>query len=400
MNETFQSELASEIRERKEELAKEVAESQGIPRRYTESEIEWLTEPLENHEEFLDKAHPAKDVEDVLGESEGVVGLELPSVPVLYLMTVTRQLMAGNEIRAKIKEDNQEFLEEIIEIYESVADQVEGVENPEEMIHFDSWDHTNLEKTREFLEETNRSYTFTGDQAALMKERQLEELSFEDHQTIFAEGYSGAVLLPDTKVEDINELVESFTWANGLYCENTGYLAFPVEEESVVEDIADEAEDLNLGDPVDPDTDIGTFSENLRDEFQEYIDKVERMGYEVVTGGEVEEKSIQPTVIKVPRDKGESYRKIDDDLVFPDNMFPMVFAFPYDELEHAAKKIESATNESYRGHPLSLAIFGGDDGDIDYVKENIQAETYHVNEGTHRVDTMEPHEGEWLVDYI
>lgn len=400
MNETFQNKLASEIRSRKEDLAKEAAESQGIPRRYTESEVEWLTEPLENHEEFLDKAHPDRSLEEVHGGSKGSIGLELPSVPVLYLMTVTRQLMAGNEVRAKIKEDNREFLEEIIDIYESAADELESVESPGEGIYFDSWDHTDERRTQEFLENTHLSYTFTGDQAALMKDRQHEELGFEDHQTIFAEGYSGAVLLPDAGTEELDELVESFTWANGLYCENTGYLAFPVEEESLLEDIANEAEELKLGDALDSETDIGTFSKDLREEFEEYMEKVDRMGYEIMTGGEVEGESIQPTVVKVPREKGESYRKIDDDLVFPDNMFPLVFAFPYDKLEHAAKKIDSATKNSYRGHPLSLGIFGEEKADIEYIKDNIDAETYHVNEGTHHVDTMGPHEGEWLVDYV
>jgi len=151
---------------------------------------------------------------------------------------------------------------------------------------------------------------------------------------------------------------------------------------------------------LDPESDIGSYPDYIRQEFDAYMNKIETLGYEIIQGGEVEGRSIQPTIVKIPRNTGESYRKIDDELVFSDNMFPLIFAFPYDEKEHVAKKIDIATESTYRGYPLSIGVFGEDQEEIDYILEKVKAEDHHVREGTHRVNTMGPHEGEWMIDYI
>jgi acyl-CoA reductase-like NAD-dependent aldehyde dehydrogenase len=400
VNKTFQKALSSELAERKEKFAELAAESQGIPRRYTEAEVDLIRRPLENVDKFLSLSHPERDSEEVLGKSDGSVGLELPSVPVLYLMTVTRELMAGNKVKAKIKEDNIDFMKEIVDSYRSVAEDFDDVEDVDKLIDFDSWSHENFDKTRQFIQETDRTYTFTGDEVARLRENRLEDVGLEDEITIFSEGYSGIVILPSYEGDHLNEIVESFTWANGLYCENAGFLAYPVGRDTVLEQVSEETSELKLGDPLDPESDIGSYPDHIRQEFDAYIDKIETLGYEIIQGGEGEGGSIQPTIVKIPRHKGESYRKIDDELVFSDNMFPLIFAFPYDEKEHVAKKIDIATESTYRGYPLSIGVFGEDQEEIDYMLDNVEAEDHHIREGTHRVDTMGPHEGEWMIDYI
>jgi acyl-CoA reductase-like NAD-dependent aldehyde dehydrogenase len=70
-----------------------------------------------------------------------------------------------------------------------------------------------------------------------------------------------------------------------------------------VERFVSNVEDLVVGDPMDPDTDVGPLiSHSDRDRVKEWIDEAADRGGEVLTGGELtdEDRCLEPTVIREP----------------------------------------------------------------------------------------------------
>ena len=76
-----------------------------------------------------------------------------------------------------------------------------------------------------------------------------------------------------------------------IYIENAAY-------DSFVEQLVRRVEALNVGDPADDDTDVGpVIDEDARTRILEWIDEARRGGAEVLTGGDLDDELIKPTVI-------------------------------------------------------------------------------------------------------
>ena len=76
-----------------------------------------------------------------------------------------------------------------------------------------------------------------------------------------------------------------------IYVENAAY-------DSFVEQLVRRVEALNVGDPADDDTDVGpVIDEDARTRILEWIDEARRGGAEVLTGGDLDDELIKPTVI-------------------------------------------------------------------------------------------------------
>src|SRR4051812_10769664 len=114
------------------------------------------------------------------------------------------------------------------------------------------------------------------------------------------------------------------------------YVAREVYDQFVGE-LVPKVEALAVGDPGDDDTDVGpVIDEDARDRILEWIDEARSAGAEILTGGELQDGLIRPTVIaNAPADA-----KVSCEEVFG----PVMTVAPYDSLEEA---IERANGTRY-----------------------------------------------------
>jgi acyl-CoA reductase-like NAD-dependent aldehyde dehydrogenase len=93
-------------------------------------------------------------------------------------------------------------------------------------------------------------------------------------------------------------------------------------------------EELNVGDPADEETDVGPVIDNAaRERILSWIEEARAAGGEVLTGGELEDGLIGPTVIANP----PADAKVSCDEVFG----PVVTVAPYDSLDEAIERANS-----------------------------------------------------------
>ncbi|WP_431803516.1 aldehyde dehydrogenase family protein [Halobacillus andaensis] len=109
---------------------------------------------------------------------------------------------------------------------------------------------------------------------------------------------------------------------------------------SIVDDfvplLKQEVSNLKTGDPLLPDTDVGTLvDENAADRVMEWVNEAVRSGAEVVTGGEKKGASVEPTVLINPPRQSK--------VVCQEVFGPVVSVIPYDHLEEAVAEANDSS---------------------------------------------------------
>ncbi|WP_101842636.1 aldehyde dehydrogenase family protein [Halobacillus sp. Marseille-P3879] len=109
---------------------------------------------------------------------------------------------------------------------------------------------------------------------------------------------------------------------------------------SIVDDfvplLKQEVSNLKTGDPLLPNTDVGTLvDENAADRVMEWVNEAVRLGAEVVTGGEKKGASVEPTVLINPPKQSK--------VVCQEVFGPVVSVIPYDNLEEAVAEANDSS---------------------------------------------------------
>jgi aldehyde dehydrogenase (NAD+) len=196
-------------------------------------------------------------------------------------------------------------------------------------------------------------------------------------------GKSAAILLPDVDLDAaIPALAPSTMANNGQTCHNqTRVLAPRDRHDEVVEALRTAIGTLRVGDPADPDTDVGPLiSAVQRARVEGYIAKGREEGARLVLGG------------GRPRDRGwfvepTIFGDVDNAMTIArEEIFgPVVAVIPYDDEDHAVV----IANDSDYG--LSGSVWGPDTAHAKDVARRIRSGNVAVNQ--HRLDPGGPFGG-------
>jgi acyl-CoA reductase-like NAD-dependent aldehyde dehydrogenase len=143
-----------------------------------------------------------------------------------------------------------------------------------------------------------------------------------------------------------------------------------------VDDLVRRTQQLKVGDPLRDDTDVGPVIDAVAaDRIQEWIDEARRAGAQVLTGGERQGMTIQPTILAdVP-----AHVRVNAQEVFA----PLIVVHKYSD---AARAIAASTASDYG---LQAGIFTHDERIITAAVDGIEAGGIIVNDvPTFRVDHM------------
>ncbi len=186
-------------------------------------------------------------------------------------------------------------------------------------------------------------------------------------------GKSASIILPDA---DLDEAVPGFLpnmfMNNGQACvAQSRVLVREDQYDEAVERIADRVEDMQVGDPLDPETEVGPLvAERQRERVEGYIDLGREEGAKVAVGGgrpggRDRGWYVEPTVF---RDVDNSMRVAREEI-----FGPVLVAIPYEDEEDAVR----IANDSPYG--LSGSVWSGDPGHGMQVARRIRTGNYAIN---------------------
>jgi vanillin dehydrogenase len=184
-------------------------------------------------------------------------------------------------------------------------------------------------------------------------------------------GKAPMIVLPDA---DIDEAVAAANFGSFMH---TGQICMATERLVVDRSVADEFTDklaqraasLKVGDPHDPETQIGPLvNEAALKRVTELIEDATSQGAEAVTGGTAEGKLLPPTVLKGVTPKMRLY--------YEESFGPVVPVIPVDGPDEAVK----VANDTEYG--LAAAVFGSDVPTALDVARQIESGICHVNGAT------------------
>jgi betaine-aldehyde dehydrogenase len=186
-------------------------------------------------------------------------------------------------------------------------------------------------------------------------------------------GKSAAIVLDDADLEStVAGLLPNAIMNNGQACvAQTRILASRSRYDEVVDAVASAASGMNVGDPLDPETEVGPmFASRHRDRVEGYIAKGRDEGARVVTGGGRPaglDKGwyVEPTI----------FADVDNGMtIAQEEIFgPVLAVIPYDDVDDAVR----IANDSDYG--LSGSVWTGDPQSGVDVARRVRTGTYGVN---------------------
>ncbi len=327
-------EVSEKIDENQEELSQLISLESGKPIRYALGEVKRAVETfkfasIEAREIYgkvipMDAASKGKDYFGFyLRVPKGVILAITPFNFPLNLVAhkVAPAIASGNSVILKPASVTPLISLRLGEIFED-AGLPQGILN----ILFGSGNKVGIKLVRD---DRINMVTFTGSLAVgeiIIKEAGIKTVTLEL-------GNNSAVIIED--VNDLTDVVDRLIVGAFAY---SGQVCISVQRIYVNRKLSDnfislftkKTEKLKIGDPFDPDTDIGpmiTSSEAKR--AVEWIEEAKSQGAKVVTGGRCEEKIIFPTILT---DVSKEMKVIKDEV-----FAPVVSIIPYDDFDEAIK---------------------------------------------------------------
>ena len=213
---------------------------------------------------------------------------------------------------------------------------------------------------------------FTGSPAA---GRKIAALCGERLRRVTLElgGKSASIIMDDADLAQVvPALVPAGTMNNGQACvAQTRILASRDRYDEVVEAIAEAVGNLKVGDPLDPETEIGPLTaERQRDRVEGYLASGQEQGAKVVVGGgrpadQPKGWFVEPTV----------FSNVSNDMrIAQEEIFgPVLSVIPYDDIDDAVK----IANDSDYG--LSGSVYGADVDTATEIAGRVRTGTTAVN---------------------
>ncbi|MBB6450516.1 acyl-CoA reductase-like NAD-dependent aldehyde dehydrogenase [Geomicrobium halophilum] len=92
---------------------------------------------------------------------------------------------------------------------------------------------------------------------------------------------------------------------------------------------------LKTGDPIDPETDVGTLvDEPAAQRVKSWVDEAKEQGANILTGGNINKASLEPTVIYKPKKQAK--------VVCEEVFGPVVSIIPYDDIDQALDEVNNS----------------------------------------------------------
>jgi betaine-aldehyde dehydrogenase len=186
-------------------------------------------------------------------------------------------------------------------------------------------------------------------------------------------GKSAGIVLEDADMAQTMVGLKRFAFANnGQTCTNqTRLLVARSRHDEFVDALCDTVNSMQVGDPMDPATDIGPLvAERQRERVEGYIRLAQEEGAKVAAGGgrptdQQHGWFVQPTVIT----NANNQMRVSREEIFG----PVVSVIPFDD---EAEAIQIANDSDFG---LSGGVYGGDDAHASEVAEQLSAGLLFVN---------------------
>ncbi|SDJ41648.1 aldehyde dehydrogenase family protein [Salimicrobium halophilum] len=218
-------------------------------------------------------------------------------------------------------------------------------------------------------------YTFTGSAEVGLKLKQNTGMN----KLILELGNNSPVIIDkhaDIEKAAENTAAKSFAFA-GQVCISVQRLYVHEEvREEFQKKFIEAIKNLNVGDPNDPDTDVGPMiGEDEAKGAVEWIEEAKENGAKVLHGGKREGALLEPTVLT---DVDESMKVVCEEI-----FAPVVSILPFSDIKEGVKEV----NKSKYG--LQGGIFTQDVDTAFYAAKNVQVGGFMVNDSSqYRVDLM------------
>ncbi|MBA2174652.1 aldehyde dehydrogenase family protein [Halobacillus locisalis] len=368
------------LQENKEELAKNITLEAGKPLKQARTEIDRATQTFELSAEEAKRIHgEGVPVEAAPGSENrmaftikvpvGVVGAISPfNFPInLVSHKIAPAIAAGNAVVLKPASKTPISAIKLAELFEK-AGLPKGF--------FNVVVGSGSTVGNQMMEDPRINlYTFTGSAKVGLMLKQNTGLN----KLVLELGNNSPVIIDkeaDIKAAAQNVAAKSYAFA--------GQVCISVQRIYVHEDIRDEFQDqfiqsikeLKVGDPNDPDTDVGPMiSEDEAKRAEEWMEEAKQAGAEVVFGGEREGALLQPTILT----------NVNNDMkVVCEEMFaPVVNLIPFTDMTECIQEV----NQSQYG--LQGGIFTQNIDTAFYAARNVEVGGLMINDSSqYRVDLM------------
>ncbi|WP_028781864.1 aldehyde dehydrogenase family protein [Thalassobacillus devorans] len=368
------------LQENKEDLAKNITMEAGKPLKQTRTEIDRATQTIELSAEEAKRIHgEGVPVEAAPGSENrmaytmkvpvGVVGAISPFNFPLNLVAhkIAPAIAAGNTVVLKPASNTPTTALKLAELFEQAG-------LPKGFLNVVVGSGSTVGQQMMEDERINL-YTFTGSANVGLKLKQNTGLN----KLILELGNNSPVIVD--KEADLDKAASNIAQKSFAFA---GQVCISVQRLYVHEDIQQEFQDklfqsidqLNIGDPNDPDTDVGPMiSEEEAERAEEWIREAEENGAKVVYGGSREGALLHPTVI--------ANVKNDMKVVCEEIFAPVVSMIPFSDIKECIDEV----NKSQYG--LQGGIFTKNLETAFYAAKHVHVGGLMINDSSqYRVDLM------------